>query len=400
MTARVARLTMTALVMAACTTSTDPIPIASINLQPTLDSVEVGDTYNKWVVTLKDANNVTLTGRALRWEINNPSVATIDANTGALTGIAGGGTLVTVTAEGKSAQASMLVLQPVLSIVATPDSFDLPLTTSRAIQATLVGPNGVALTNRVIIWSSSNPNVAVVSTTGVVTAVSLGSSTITILAGKKQVTVRVRVVAEPVTSVRIIPQQSVHVVRLGQSKQLAAECLNATQQVLTGRTITWNSGNPVVASVGQTGLVTGHSIGSAPITATCDNSVSATVTAQVTPVPVSSVTVTPQTLTLTVGMQGQLLATARDSAGNVLSLLGRSVQWTTDNQPVAAVSASGVVQGVSIGSANVQVLVDGVPSAPVPITVNAFFSTLTLPTTRARAPWFSSVPADQDFPDR
>jgi hypothetical protein len=91
--------------------------------------------------------------------------------------------------------------------------------------------------------------------------------------------------------------------------------------------------------------------------------------------------------------QGQLLATAKDSANNVLSLQGRSVQWFTDNEPVARVSNTGVVTGAGIGSANIHVVVDGVASAPVPVDVHAFFSVL--PAAPAlqdvNSPWLSSV---------
>jgi uncharacterized protein YjdB len=322
---------------------------------------------------LTDAQGSILGGRTLAWESNNPAVATIDASTGILTGVGSGQTVITVRSEGKSDQGTIKVLQPVLSIVATPDSFDLPLTTTRTIAVQLVGPNGVALTNRAITWSSNNPGVAVVSTTGLVTAVSVGTTTIVISAGQLTKNVRVRVVSEPVTGVRILPQQSVHVVRLGQTKQLTAECLNAAQQVLTGRTVTWNSGSPTVATVSQSGLVSALALGNATITATCDN-VNAQVTAQVTPVPVSSVSITPPGLSLAQGTQGQLQAVARDSANNVLSLQGRQVLWSSNNLPVASVSTQGVVAGVSVGIAQVTVAVDGVTSAPVTVDVHAFFS--------------------------
>jgi uncharacterized protein YjdB len=276
---------MAAVVMGACTTTTDPVPIATISLQPQFDSVELGRTYNNWVVTLKDAAGGTLTGRKLSWESNNTTIATIDANSGVVTAVgAGGDALITVRAEGKFDQATIKVLQPVIQIVATPkDSFDLPMTTTRTIAVTVVGPDGVALTGRVITWSSANPGIAVVSSTGVVTPVSLGTTTITIRVGTKQDTVRVRVVGEPVSSVRITPLQSVHFIGVGQSKQLTAECLSASQQILTGRTITWNSLQPNLAAVDQTGLVTGLAIGTATIEAICDNTVKGNTSVQVTP---------------------------------------------------------------------------------------------------------------------
>ena len=368
--AKYARLTVAGLVSVACTTATDPVPIHTITLQPQLDSVEIGETYSNWLVTMQDAAGVTITGRTLTWESSNPAVATIDASSGVVTGVAVGSSPIIVRAGGKLAQSSMKVLQPILSIVATPDSFDLPLNTSRNIAVQLVGPGGVAITNRVITWSSSSPTVAVVSSGGVVTAVAMGTTTISISAGTKQKTVRVRVVGEPVTSVRITPAQSVHIVRLGQSKQLTAECLNSSQQVLTGRSISWTSGNPVVATVSQNGLVSGAALGLAQITATCDNAVSGSTQAQVTLVPVVSVIIQPGSLALLTATQGQLTAIARDSANNTLSLQGRQVIWTSSNNTVIVVTSQGVVQsGQQQGSADIQVSVDGVVSAPVTVTV-------------------------------
>jgi uncharacterized protein YjdB len=361
-----------ATVLVACTTTTDPEPVASFTLLPSFDSVEVGETHNRWMVTLKDASGNTLTGRAITWESSNIGVATIDGSSGAVTGVTSGPATITARVQGLSAQAVVKVLVPVLSIVVTPDSFDLPLTTTRPINAQVIGPGGIALTNRAITWASGNVGVAVVSASGVVTPVAPGTATISITAGPLTRTVRVRVVSEPVQSVRILPQQSVHVMRLGQTKQLTAECLNAAQQVLQGRTITWNSGNPVVATVSGSGLVSALAVGTAGITATCDGTVNTTVTAQVTPVPVSSVTITPNGLTLAPGTPGQLQAVARDSANNVLSLQGRQVIWSTSNIPVANVSTQGVVSPGTSGTAEITVSVDGVFSAPVTITVTPF----------------------------
>ena len=90
--------------MAACTTATDPTPISTISLAPAFDSIDQGETYNRYVVTLKDAANQTLTGRALRWTSSNTTVATVDPSSGVVTGVGGGGdAVITVSAEGKEA---------------------------------------------------------------------------------------------------------------------------------------------------------------------------------------------------------------------------------------------------------------------------------------------------------
>ena len=377
--ARVARLT-SALALAACTTSTDPTPVASITLLPGLDSIETGQTYNGWIVTLKDAGGVTLTGRQLNWISSNPNVATVDPSTGVVTAVGGPAeVLISVTAEGKTATSGLRVIHQIVSIVAQPDSFDLPMTTTRQINVQLVGAGGIAINNRLITWIAANPSIAVVSASGVVTAVSPGTASILIRAGTKEKTVRVRVVAEPVTSVRLTPLGSAHIVRITQSKQFTAECLNATQQVLPGRTIIWNSSNPLIGSVNTTGLVTAHALGTTRITATCDNSASAFTDVTVTPIPVASVSISPAALSLSLSQPGsapqaQLLATARDSAGNSLSLQGRQVTWFSNNIPVADVTTAGVVTARNIGTAQITVTVDGITSPPVQVDVTAFFS--------------------------
>ncbi len=232
-----------------------------------------------------------------------------------------------------------------------------------------------------------------VSAQGLVTAVSQGSTTIELRAGTKQASVRVRVVGEPVNSVRITPAQTVHVVRLGQSKQLSAECLNASQQVLTGRPISWQSFSPLVATVSTTGLVSGIGLGTATIAATCDNIVSASTNVQVTLVPVTSVTISPSSMSLVPpGSVGQLTAIARDSAGNVVSLQNRNVQWFSSNIPVASVTNQGVVSSHSVGTTEITVSVDGVIGGPVTVTVAQPFALTDAPGSRA-----GSIPAKTEF---
>lgn len=172
----------------------------------------------------------------------------------------------------------------------------------------------------------------------------------------------------PAASVRILPSDPVRVVRLNQSIHLAAECLNARGQVLAGHSVAWFTTNPLVAAVDVAGNVSGLAVGQSTISAQC-GTVSAQVQIQVTLLPVSSVTITPNGLSLFVGDLQQLAVTVRDSANSQLSVAGRQVVWTSDNLPVASVSSSGVVQGVSQGTANVRVTVDGVVSPAIAVTV-------------------------------
>ncbi len=355
-----------------CTTPTDTVPVAQINLSPGLDSIEAGQVYPGFTVTMADKNGHALIGRQLKWTTANPATATVDES-GQVTGVGVGQTDVTASVDGRSATSTIRVITPVDRILLTPDAVDVALTTTRALSVQLIGPNGEAVVGRVISWVSSNPAVATAAPSGplgaVVTAVSLGSATITATAGTKTASAAITVIEEPVLSVVISPELPVQVVRLTQSFQLAATCYGASG-VLPGRTVAWTSSNPSAVPVGPTGLVSGNAIGSATITANCGGR-TAQITIQVTPIPVSQVTVMPPSVTLSVGQLQQLSAVAKDSAGNVLSLLTRQVIWTTDNLLIASVSGAGVVSGSQPGTANIQVTVDGVASNVVPVTVEA-----------------------------
>lgn len=113
-----------------------------------------------------------------------------------------------------------------------------------------------------------------------------------------------------------------------------------------------------------------------PITGGTNDSASSTVSASVTDVgqfgllglPVRTLTVTPSSVALGVGATQSLTATARDSLGNVLP--NRAVSFTTSAPATAAVSGSGVVTGVSPGSAHVTVASES-RSVQVPVTVTS-----------------------------
>ena len=68
-------------------------------------------------------------------------------------------------------------------------------------------------------------------------------------------------------------------------------------------------------------------------------------------VPVDTVVVSPATARVFVGGTAQLGATAQDSTGNPLS--GRTITWTSSNGGVASVNGSGLVTGVSAGTATI-----------------------------------------------
>src|SRR5712692_885010 len=142
----------------------------------------------------------------------------------------------------------------------------------------------------------------------------------------------------------------------GQTVQLTATPKDANGNPLSGRVITWTSSAAAVAAVSGSGLVTGVAGGAATITATSEGQ-SGTAAFTVTNVPVAAVTVSPATAGVVVGQMVQLTATPKDANGNPLS--GRVVTWTSSAAAVAAVSGSGLVTGVAVGSATITATSEG-----------------------------------------
>src|SRR6266550_2249847 len=212
---------------------------------------------------------------------------------------------------------------------------------------------GAALTGRTVMWTSSNAGVATVSSSGLVTGSVAGTATITAISEGKTGSAAVTVAPVPVASVTISPTASI---RVGQTVQLTATLKDSTGSTLTGRTVTWGSGDTTVARVSPSGLMTGVGQGSATITATSEGKTS-TAAITVTNVPVASVTVSPSSGSLQVGQTVQLTATPKDSTGSTLA--GRTVMWRSGDTTVAIVSSSGLVSGAAQGSATITATSEG-----------------------------------------
>ena len=152
----------------------------------------------------------------------------------------------------------------------------------------------------------------------------------------------------PVASVSVTPATAT--IGVGQTAQYAAITRDAFGNPLGGRTVTWSSSNPAVATVNGAGQATGVAVGAATLTATSEGK-SGTAALTVTNVPVASVTVSPASASVPAGQTVQLTATLKDANGNTLT--GRTVTWSSDNTAVATVSGSGLVSGVVAGAATI-----------------------------------------------
>lgn len=160
-----------------------------------------------------------------------------------------------------------------------------------------------------------------------------------------------------VASVSINPASAT--LGLNATLQLTAIVRDVSGNGLSGRSVTWSSGNQAIVTVSSDGLVTAKALGSTAVTATSEGkSGNATI---VVATPVASVRVTPAADTMFIGGTLDLSATAYDAQGAPLS--GRVVSWTSSAPAVAQVTGTtslGHVSANSAGAAMITAAIEGV----------------------------------------
>ncbi|MEP6730645.1 MAG: Ig-like domain-containing protein [bacterium] len=166
--------------------STKPAPIippalvvTSVSVQPGAVSIEIGSTTTL-VAEVRDQQNAVMSGKTAAWLSSNPAVATIDASTGVVRGVAVGAVSITATVEGKSGIGTVSVNPLAVSSVSitVPSTPTFPGQTAPLV-ASLKDKTGAPITGRNVFWLSSNTRVATVDATGNVLAISAGTTTIT-----------------------------------------------------------------------------------------------------------------------------------------------------------------------------------------------------------------------------
>jgi trimeric autotransporter adhesin len=322
------------------------VPVASVTIAPASPTVIVGQT-TQLTATVKDAGGNVLTGRPVTWTSATTGVATIAATTGLATGVAVGTSSITAASGGVTSPAVTLTVQnpPANNVAISPSVANLLVGGTVQLTATVTDANGNPITGATVTYTSGNTGVATVTTAGFVTGVAPGTAVITGKSGVASGAAAINVTLVPVKTVTVAP--ALDTVTSGGTVQLTATTLDSAGNVLTGRPVTWTSGNTADATVNTTGLVTTSS--STSITTSRSVTIFATSgsaqgvsTTVVRPVGIQSVTVTPAADTVAQGATKQLTATVIDSLGRTVT---RTISWTSANSSIASVSGSGLVTG-------------------------------------------------------
>ena len=237
------------------------IPVTGVALSTASISLTSGNTSQLAAsITPSNATNQNLT-----WTSNNTGIATVSSS-GLVTAVSQGNATITVTTQDGAKTATCLVAVTtstvsVISVSLNTASALIPQGGTSQLAATI---NPTNATNKNVIWSSSNPAIATVSSNGLVTAVAQGTATITVTTqdGNKTATCVVTVTI-PVTGVSL--NTSSVSINAGNTSQLIA---SITPSNATNQNISWTSSNASIATVNSAGLVTAVAAGTATITVT------------------------------------------------------------------------------------------------------------------------------------
>jgi uncharacterized protein YjdB len=350
-------------------TNAPVVAVTGVSVSPATATVGLGTTQ-QLNVAIAPAN---ATNQNVTWTSSNTAVATVNAS-GLVTAVAAGTAAITVkTVDGNKTATSAITVAaiPVSSAAVSPASASLYAGNTQQLSVTISPANA---TNKNVTWSSSNSAVATVNSSGLVTAVSAGTATITATTQDGNKTASAAITVNPNTNFTVYfykPSNWGTGIKIYYWNALPTGVLaNATWP---GVNMT-DSGNGwysyTFTNVNSTNLIFNDGTNQ-----TADLSRNKTGwymnstwydSNPGTSVAVTSVSLSPSSASLNAGGTQQLTPTVLPA-----NATNKSVTYSSNNTAVATVNSSGLITAVANGTAAITVsTVDGNKTSTCVITVS------------------------------
>lgn len=230
-----------------------------------------------------------------------------------------------------------------------------------------------------VTWNSADTTTASVSAAGVVTGGVTGVTIVTAHSGNFSASTQITVTSANVcaTPVSIAVTPANPTVPVNTTQQMVATGTNSDASTCDiTDLVTWSSSTIANATVSASGLVKGVAAGSLTVTATL-GSVTGSTSVSVTAPSITSISVTPDDMTLAIGVGEQYTASAIYSDGSIQDLV-TGVTWTSSNSSVATVDSNGLATTLGAGTTTITATVGSFTDASVITVVAAHLQTITL----------------------
>ena len=209
---------------------------------------------------------------------------------------------------------------------------------TKALEATITPENSLIKT---ITWTSSNTAVATVSSKGIVTAKSIGTTVITAKTYNGKTAKCTIMVKQPVTAIAL--SDAATTLWVGDTKTLTA---TATPTDASNTAVNWASSDNNVATVSSKGLITAKGKGTCTITCTAaDGSGTKSMCEITVKQPVTAIAFSDAAVSLWVGMTKKLTTTVTPTTAN-----NTAVNWYSSDNNVATVSSKGLITAKGKGT--------------------------------------------------
>ena len=262
---------------AECTVTVEKklIPITEVSLSESAVGIIEGNTH-KLTATVLPEN--TTDSKSVSWGSSNEAVATVSED-GTITAKSAGTAVITATStNGKTAGCTVTVSKkeiPIVDVALNRTSATITEGDILNLTATVLPENTTESKN--IGWSSSNNDIATVDSTGKVTAKQAGTVVITATSSNgKTASCTITVEKKEIPITEVVLNKTSAVVDEGETIRLIATVY--PENTTNGKSIKWSSNNNTVVTVDLMGNVTAKKAGTAIITATSENGVSASCT--------------------------------------------------------------------------------------------------------------------------
>ena len=328
----------------------DPPRPTTVTVSPaTAELTALGATV-QLSAEVRDQNGQVMAGTTVTWASSSAAVATVSA-AGLVTAVANGTSTITGTAGSASGTAAVTVAQVISTVTVSPAADTVVQGDTARFASVAADANDHPVAEATFAWTSSDTLVAMVDDTGLATGVSAGETMVTATASGVMGVAELTVLSPLPTTVAVRPDKVI-LTAIGQTTQLTAEVRDQVGGVMAGVPVSWSSADTTVAAVDSLGLVTATGGGATTVTATAgEASGMAVVTVAQS---AGSVAVTPPADTIALGDTLRVVAEAYDENGNRVD--GAVFMWSSSDESVARVDASGLVHGVAEGVATITVV--------------------------------------------